>query len=235
MPQRIRLLYKLQCIDTQIATRKRRYNQVQARLGENEALRQARAARDEVQAELTRWRTALRDCELDVAATIAKYQETEALLYGGQVKNPKELGNLEKESQYLQRYRITLEERQIEAMMNVEKLSAACAAAEQACAEMEAQWRQENVELSQEYDGLRQELARLMARRKVVLPQINPYDLEQYEAMRGVKGGIAVIAVRGGICQTCNVEIPQRIIERAKSGQELMYCTGCDRLVYVAD
>ncbi len=233
MPRRVELLYRLQRLDTQINALKRQYQTVQAKLGENRALLHARQTFKTLQDELSTWRAQMRDCELEIEAVKAKRQETEELLYSGRIKSPKELSDLQKESEYLERRRATLEDKLLEAMSRVEELTTRAAIANEELTVLEANWRAENVELAHTYDELRQELIQLLAKRKSAVARVPPDDLEEYESLSKVRGGVAVTVVHQQECQTCRVQVPAHLIDRAREGNELVYCNGCDRILYV--
>lgn len=234
MSTRAESLYQLQRFDTRITVRKRRYDQVKANLGESEALLKTRAALETVRTELAHWQKELRDCELEVTGVDTKQKETYDLLYGGRIRNHKELGDLQKESEYLKRRRASLEEKQLEAMIKVEELVKQTAVANEEYVVVEAAWREENAELAREYQELKQELTQLLAKRKIVARQVSGFDLEEYESLRKVRKGVAVTAVKDQICQTCNVQVPMRLVDKARETDELIYCNGCDRILYVA-
>ena len=234
MSRRAELLYQLQRFDTKIATRKRRYDHVKASLGESEVLIRSRVALEAAQTELAQWQKELRGYELEVAGVVAKLKETQDLLYSGRIKNHKELGDLQKESEYLKRRRASLEEKQLEAMIKVEELVKQAAVASEEYVVVEAAWREENAELAQEYDELKHELAELLAKRKIFARQVSDFDREEYDSLRRVRRGVAVTAVRDQTCQACHVQVPTRLIDRARETDELIYCNGCDRILYVA-
>ena len=235
MPQRARVLYALQRIDTQVALKNRRYREVQANLGESEALRKARATLEATQKAHTHARAVLRDCEIEVTSTADKLKANQERLYGGKVKNPRELGDLQKESEYLKRRKVDLEDRQIEAMMGVDEATTKLAVAQEEHVVAEAAWKQENGDLSKEYDGLRHDLAKLLAQRKAVVKKIAANDMAEYDSIRRLRRGRAVVSVKNGMCLVCNVEVPQRDLERAKQTDDIFYCSGCERILYVPE
>jgi len=235
MPQRARLLYALQRTDTQLALKNRRYREVQAKLGESEALRKARAARDAAEKALSHARAELRDCELEVGSTAAKLKANQDRLYSGRVKNPRELTDLQKESEYLKRRKIDLEDSQIEAMMQLDEATRKAAVAQEEHVVVETAWKEEHGDLSQEYDALRHELAQLLAQRKAVAHQIDADDLAEYDSIRRLRNGRAVVSVKNGVCRVCNVEVPKRDMERARDTDDLFYCSGCERILYVPE
>ncbi len=235
MPRRAQLLYRLQKVDNQLAQKKRRYRQVEARLGESEPLRRARAELKEAREHLARCQATLRDLELQVAGVVEKQQASEKLLYSGRVKNPRELSDLQKEIEYLKRRQAELEDRQLEAMVEVEQATTRLGIASEQYVVVESSWRAENAELGAEYDSLRRELAHLLAQRKGLLRHISETDLAEYNAIRRLRQGVAVVAVRDGACQVCHVSVPRRDLERARQTDELFHCSGCDRILYVPE
>ncbi len=235
MSQRTKVLYALQQIDAQLAREKRRYREVQESLGESEELVEARAAHMEAQAVLSSARGRLRDHELEAEGVTQKLRETEERLYGGRVRNPKELSDLQRESEYLKRRRSALEEDVLDEMMAVERLAAQAEAATERHTQVEAAWSSENADLSAEYDALRQELTELLSKRKSVARHVDESDMAEYDALRRLRGGVAVVAVRNDTCQVCHVQVPMRDVERARDGEMFMYCSGCERILYVPE
>jgi predicted nucleic acid-binding Zn-ribbon protein len=235
MPRRTKLLYTLQRIDNHLTVKKRRYREVQGKLGESEALVKARAALKAANEELTHQRAVLRDRELETASTTAKLEATVERLYSGRVKNPKELTDLQKEVEYLRRRKTDLEDKQLEEMIALEQKTTRAAKANEEYTVMEAVWRTENAQLSQEYEELREELAKLLAQRKRVLKHITASDLDEYDALRRLRRGIAIVAVKNGMCRACNVQVPTRDLERAQQTDDFYYCSGCERILYVPE
>jgi uncharacterized protein len=235
MPQRAQVLYALQRIDTQLTKKKRRYRAVQEHLGESQVLQETRAAMEAAQAELSHWRTQLRDRELEAASIAAKIADTEERLYGGRVKNPKELSDLQKEDEYLKRHKTAVEEKELEEMMTVEELTAKAAVCNEQYTVVEAAWRDENADLHAEYEALRQELTTLLAKRKAVVKHASKKDMTEYDTIRRLRKGVAVVVVRDGTCQLCHVEVPQRDLQRAGSTDDIYHCSGCERILYVPE
>jgi predicted nucleic acid-binding Zn-ribbon protein len=235
MSKRSKVLYALQQIDARLAREKRRYREVQEQLGESEVLVEARTAHIEADAQLSAARGRLRDHELEAEGAAQKFRETEERLYSGRIRNPKELSDLQHESEYLKRRRSVLEEHVLEEMMAVERLASQAKAAAERFAAVEAAWRSENADLSAEYDVLRQELTELLGKRNSLAQYVNETDMAEYDALRRLRGGIAVVAVRDDTCQVCHVQVPMRDVERARDGDTFMYCSGCERILYVPE
>jgi predicted nucleic acid-binding Zn-ribbon protein len=230
---RSHLLYRLQTIDLEIDGGKRRLEEVEAGLGESEELRQARRALQKAEDELNRWRTILRDLELEARSLTAKITSVEKRLYGGRITNPKELASLQNEVSYLKRRRGELEDRQIEAMVEVEEHEAEADSKKASLAEIEAEWNQTQKRLTEERSELEERLAHLQKDRGKVEGTIGAEDLALYGELCGRKGGQAVALLKEGVCQTCMVTLPTSQVQQARSGDSLSFCSSCQRILYV--
>ena len=235
MPKRAQILYTLQRIDIQLAVKKRRYRQIEANLGESEALRTAREGLKQAQEKQAQWRATLRERELEARHVANKLKTDEKRLYSGAVTNPRELQDLQKEVEYLKRRSTNLEDKQLEAMMSTERATTQAAIASEEFVIVEAAWKSENGDLVQEFDTLKRELAHLLAQRKAVAKRISRNDMEEYAALQRLCKGRAVVGVKNGVCRACNVEVPKRDLEKAQTTDALYYCSGCERILYVPE
>jgi predicted nucleic acid-binding Zn-ribbon protein len=235
MPKRAKMLYALQRVDLELARKGRRYKTVEANLGESEALRQTRAKLASAQQAHSHWQAQSKDRDLEAQSLADKLRNETERLYSGRVTNPKELGDIQHEVEYLKRHQAVLENQQLEAMIALEEATTQLAVANEEFVVVEAAWKSENADLHQEYDTLKVELAQLLARRKQVLRAISEKDKNEYNSLQRLRKGIAVVAVHEGRCSACNVSIPKRDLERAAQKDEIMHCSGCDRILYVPE
>ncbi len=235
MPRRAKLLYALQRLDIQLARKGRRYKEIEANLGESEDLRRARAALQAAEQGHAHWRATLLDRELETGSVSEKLRTDKERLYSGQIKNPRELGDLQHETEYLERRQADLEDRQLEAMISLEEATTQLAVANKEFVVIEAAWKAENADLAQEYDTLKQELAQLLAQRKKIVTYVPQGDMSEYDSLRRLRKGVAVVAVQRATCTVCNVAVPQRDVERAAQEDVFYYCSGCDRILYVPE
>jgi hypothetical protein len=235
MPRRAKLLYALQRVDLQLARKGRRYREIEANLGESKELHRARAALQAATEEHAHWRKTLLDRELETGSVSEKLRTDEARLYSGQISSPRELGDLQHETEYLKRRQADLEDHQLEAMISLEEATTQLAIANEEFVVVEAAWKADNADLVQEYDTLKQELAQLLAQRKKIVAHVPQGDISEYDSLRRLRKGVAVVAVQHAICTVCNVAVPQRDVDRAAQEDALYYCSGCDRILYVPE
>lgn len=229
---RSHLLYRLQTTDLEIATGKRRLEEVEAGLGESEGLRQARRALQKAEDELNRWRTTLRDLELEVRSLTAKITSVEERLYSGRVTNPKELANLQDEVSHLRRRKSELEDRQLEAMVEVEEHEAEMGSKKADLAQVYAEWSHTQEQLTEERSALEERLAHLQKERADLEKRVGAEDLALYGELCSRKGGRAVALLEGGVCQACRVALPTSQVQQARSGDSLSFCSSCQRILY---
>lgn len=229
---RSHLLYRLQTIDLEIGNGKCRLEEVQAGLGESDELRQARNALQRAEDELNHWRTTLRDLELETRSLTAKITSVEERLYSGRVTNPKELANLQDEVSYLKRRKGELEDRQLEAMVEVEEHEAEVDGKKASLAQIYAEWSHTQERLTEERSELEARLAYLEKERVELGRTIGAEDLALYGELCGRRGGRAVALLKGEVCQACRVTLPTSQVQQARSGNSLSFCSSCQRILY---
>lgn len=225
-------LYRLQLVDSEIEDRNRRLAEVEAGLGESEDLIRARESVAEAESSLAQRRKRLRALELDVAAVNDKLKMNQERLYGGKVRNPKELTGLQEEAAALHRRRSDLEDSQLELMIAVEEEEAELAERQARLRQIEATWRQEQASLVAEKEQLKLRLAELEQERKQMRAQLPVADLTEYEELRRQCGGTAVVLLKKGICQACGVDVPVSVALAVERGEGRHYCPVCERLLY---
>ncbi len=230
---RSHLLYRLQTIDLEMGNGKSRLEEVEASLEESEELRQARHALQKAKDELSRWQTTLRDLELEAKSLTAKITSVEKGLYSGRVTNPKELANLQNEVSYLKRRKGELEDRQIEAMVEVEEHEVEVDRQKASLAQIEAEWTQTQKRLTEERGELEERLAHLKKERGKAEEMIGAEDLALYRELHSRKGGRAVALLKGEVCQACRVTLPTSRAQQARSRDSLSFCSSCQRILYV--
>jgi predicted nucleic acid-binding Zn-ribbon protein len=227
------LLYELQEIDLELERKREALNQVEDRLGNDEALAQARTALAEDKERVAELERRQRAGEWDVDDLGAKITPLEEKLYGGSVKNPKELLSMEQELESLKAKRRDREDELLDIMEELELARQQFRVKSGEMQELEQEWRRDQEQLMQEQEQLRSDLADLERKREPVLAQIDSISFELYQALRQEKQGIAVAKVKQGRCQGCRIILPMSKLQRPKVGQEPVRCSNCGRILYL--
>jgi len=225
-------LYRLQQVDSQM-------DQIQARLKtihetlENDrelvAATQALAAADSHHKESER---ALRQSENEVESQRIKIEQTEAKLYSGNVHNPKELQDLQMDAASLKRYLATLEERQLETMVNAETTENELHAVKEKLEAVKANLKEQNRDLTEESEVLNKDYERLLSERNAVISDITQQAITTYDQLRKQKRGIAVTAMSDNSCASCGTTLTASLQQSARSASQLFTCPTCGRILY---
>jgi uncharacterized protein len=225
-------LFRLQQIDSQLDRARARLREIQAALEEDSDLRAAQGSLTKKDQELQEASKALRRAEQDVQAQRIKIEQTEASLYGGKIRNPKELQDLQNESAALKRYRDVLEDRQLEAMMIVEEWENAFTAASEALEEVQERVAAQNASLVQEQTGLLKDVERMENERQAAARNLEAPELRIYEQLRLARNGIAVAKVTDRACAACGSTLSAALLSAARSPNQITRCSTCNRILY---
>jgi predicted nucleic acid-binding Zn-ribbon protein len=225
-------LYALQRIDQRLHDIDSRQEQISAILAESERVRQAQDRMDLAQGELVAARAETHAAEQEVTSQKDKIDRNQKALYGGAVQNPKELEDLQMESQSLQRHLATLEDRLLEWMVQLEDVEgeyeSAKAELEEAIAATEAQ----DQDLLDERERLQAEVERLMTEREAALASVGSDELALYEKIKQNVGPVAMALVDEGACSACGLALPGSEEQKVRGGNELILCRQCGRILY---
>lgn len=225
-------LFQLQKLDTQVSTASNRIADIKRLLAENESLVQAQAQLDSTSEKLRGARAKLREIEISVHNKRIKTEQSEAALYGGGVKNPKELQDLQTEIASIKKVILQLEDSELECMVAVEEAEQNFRDDEAKLNLVKAQQAGQSASLLGEMTTLENLLERLNVERKALVSQINPILMDTYTQLRGSKRGIAVVPVEDGCCTACGSTLTAAEIQSARSSTQLVICPMCGRIIY---
>jgi predicted nucleic acid-binding Zn-ribbon protein len=230
----IKSLYELQEVDMRLAATEKSLAEVRARLADNSAVDTARNRLARVQTALDQHSAHRRALEREAEVFNDKLKGLDAKLYGGTVTNPRELEALEKEKAFTKGQQKENDNQLLEAMVALEEGQADKEKLTGDLVRLQAERAASMVELKAEEEGLAGELAELGQERTAKSADIPPVDMARYESLRKSRGGQAIAKVVGGVCQGCRVALPSGELQRVKSGQGVIQCSSCRRLLFVA-
>jgi predicted nucleic acid-binding Zn-ribbon protein len=231
----LRQLYELQELDWTISNREKALSEVRAKLADDAAVAAAMRRLQQLQSQFERSSAQRRDTQLSVQQRQERLKGVDDLLYGGTIKNPRELSAYQQERDILQRQLKEAEDRLLEAMVETEEIETSRDEARQQFAGLESQRAAQNADLLKEQERLEGALGELRQARNGLAPQIPPSELSVYESLLKTRGGHAVAKVERarGICQGCRIAVPASELQRARSSQGLVQCGSCRRILYV--
>jgi predicted nucleic acid-binding Zn-ribbon protein len=225
-------LFRLQQIDSQLDQDRRRLTEIEAILNNNEALNRAQESVKGATEAADRARKDLRKAEEAVQAQRVKIEQTNAALYGGKIRNPKELQDLQNEIGALKRYLSTLEDRQLEAMLALEEAEKQEAAASDELEKIQKEISVLRTNLIQEQIALTQNVKNSEIERQAAVSAIPSEDLDLYEQLRRQRRGVAVARVSDKACSACGTILNAALLHAARSPSQLARCDSCGRILY---
>ncbi len=227
-------LYRLQVIDRRMDRVLFQLDSVRKTLDDDAELRNAFDKVRDAKVQHEAAQKAMRTAEAAAQSQGVKIQQAEASLYGGQVHNPKELQDLQKDVASLKRHLSTLEEHELEAMLGVEhaEKGVLIAAAELETLQASLDARQKDLLASQ--GDLERELGKLTEERQATVNALPAGQLFQYENLRRDKRGLAVAEVLDNSCSACGATLTAAIQQNAHSPSRLVPCPTCSRILYAA-
>lgn len=225
-------LYRLQQVDSQIDRTRVKLDTIQKTLENDIELREAVNRLTNAQTKHHLAHHELKNASAEAHAQKIKIEQTESNLYGGGVQNPKELQDLQKDAASLKKHLTTLEERELEAMVQSE---AADADQQKATTDLEliqARLGNEHKNLIADQADLMKELSRLSEEREAALGPIESNLLQSYEDLRQQKRGVAVTQAVDNACTSCGTILSASLQQTARSQKQLAYCSSCGRIIY---
>lgn len=99
----------------------------------------------------------------------------------------------------------------------------------------EARFNKEKEVKEKEMQRLQQLLDEELGKRKEIEVSVNKKVLSEYERIREMRGGVAVIPVKKYVCQGCYMSMPPQIFNDIKTNNNITYCSHCSRMLYRED
>jgi len=225
-------LYQLQEIDLELESHEQAVKQITSQLGESESVITAQnkvAMEQQGFEELVRQQHSI---EWEIDDVITKLKTVEDELYSGRIRNPKELTNLQHETDGLKSKRNRLEDRALEIMDQVELTTKSIATMNDKLKALETEWQRQQEEMSASLKQHENMLVNLKQKRQSMSAEIDPQAITIYDLLRKQKG-TAVAKVEQGICRGCRISLPVNELQRTKSGG-LVQCSSCGRIMFLA-
>ncbi len=230
-------LYSLQELDLVRAEKQQALDEVRAEIGDESDLQRARQRLAQLDARHSRQEALRRESQRLTDDIETREGAVQNRLYSGAVTNPRELEAIQEEQALLSRQKAEAEDTLLEHMVAAEELQDALTRTQEAVTVLDERRRQRLPRLREQEQALSAEVAALDQRRAGMLPQIPPQMLSTYETLRVSRGGQAVSKIeqsRGmDICGVCRVALPRSDTEKLRSGDSLVLCNNCRRILYM--
>lgn len=225
-------LHRLQQVDLQVSQHETNLAEINRKLSGDEAVQQAEQAAELASKQLHDASQKLKQAEFAVREQQIKISQSESTLYGGKVRSPKELQDLQKEIASLKARLAVLEDQQLEVMIVFEESEKALTTGQSALAQARASFFERSAGWLGQKQQLEHVLERLKSERSAALTLVEKDSLQIYENLRKRKSGVAVTSIKDGSCSVCGASLRPAEIQEARASQNLSYCSNCGRILY---
>jgi predicted nucleic acid-binding Zn-ribbon protein len=224
-------LFALQEIDLRRDARRAVIADIESRLEEPAAVRDARQAVEDSEDDLQGLQRLQRSFDAKLADLDAKIQPLEKKMYDGSVRNPKELTDMQKELDHFKAQRGKLDDEGLELIEAIEQTTRLLSEQKEALQRAEASWQQEKTGLLEQKSVAESDHTLLDEQRGNHTAEMDSGMLGLYESLRTAKSGRAVALVIRGQCQGCRITLPTHLVQRLRGGGLLIQCPNCERIL----
>jgi predicted nucleic acid-binding Zn-ribbon protein len=226
-------LFRLQQIDRELDKSHGRIREIDRLLADDHQVHLSQQRLDNAKKKRFEVEKSLRLAEENVQEQRLKIERSQAALYGGKISNPKELQDLQQESESLNKYLTTLEDLQLEAMLELDNAEASYREASQHHSDVKSEVAAQKAKLSAEKSELLQDIERQGNERQAASANIDTVDLRIYEKLRVQKNNIAVARVLEKTCGACGSTLSASTFSSAQVPTKTTRCSTCGRILYV--
>jgi predicted nucleic acid-binding Zn-ribbon protein len=233
LKDQLRLLLQLQAIDTRVLELKTTIAALPKPL-ENDKLNLAKLERmlaDEKAhlAETERWRN---DQEGLIASEDEAIRKAKSKVQAA--KGSKDYNAANREMDNKRRARSEREDEVLKVLEALEKAKADMESHASHVAKLRERVESEEKRVAEQIAELEVEATQGLVGRDQIAAQIDPPLLLRYEKVHKQRGN-AVVQVRAGVCQGCNMSIPPQLANMLVARKDVQFCPRCNRIIYHAE
>lgn len=127
-----------------------------------------------------------------------------------------------------------LEENVLEIMERVDQNEQTVKDLEEQAKEAQKTFDVEKARLETHFANLTNELTDLDRQQKALADMVEKPLLARYNRLKIMRKGYAVAQLRDGACGGCQLQLPPQLVAEVKRGSELLDCSYCHRILYMA-
>jgi predicted nucleic acid-binding Zn-ribbon protein len=225
-------LFHLQEIDKQIRTLKARVIEIDRALESDQRIIMAESQVDSAKKAQHAAQVKLKGIEELARELSTRIEISEKNLYGGSIRNPKELQDLQHEIAALKRQKSSLEDNQLTAMIELEDAENIYQTRISDLEHIRAAVIEDSSTLIGEKSNAAIILNRLSLERSGILHSIPSNSLDLYETLSISKKGQALAKIDEDSCSACGASLRPSLIQSARSKLSLAYCPSCGRILF---
>jgi len=229
-------LYKIQQLDTEIASTKAQIEKLPEKHHLKEAGEERKSAESAVsllERELGELRLKQHKLDGELEILSGKIAKEEEKLLSGKITNPKELSAIQDEIIFLRKKRDEMETEDLIMLDEIDALRDKVKKEKEKLVAAEESERLAKENYQKELAELQDKIAELERERDELKEQLGDTELvKTYEKLLEEKGGLAVVKMEGGRnCGGCRIEFTRTQIDRFQHEEGIFRCEYCRRIL----
>jgi len=235
MKEQIKVLVKLQHLDTETERIKSALNDVSNRLETLDSnLKEIEQTITKQESVLNELKKEYRDYESDVKINLAKNIKSQEKLRS--VKTNKEYQSLLKEIEDVKARNSLIEDKMIEYLDRIDETEEIIEKKRDDYLQLSDHIKSEKQNIENEAGIDKQKLDKLDMDRKNISSLIDSQLFKKYIVIKEQhNGGLAVVPVKDAVCHGCNVNLPPQLYNELFKYKSLKFCPNCQRIIYLKE
>ncbi|MCL4536305.1 MAG: C4-type zinc ribbon domain-containing protein [Nitrospirae bacterium] len=231
MNEQLRLLIELQKLDSIILSTRLKMDAIPATISSHEGpLKSAEAAYENVKQQHASLEKKKKDKERDIEDIKEKIKKLKQRT--SEIKTNKEYQAQTKEIEKAEKELKSSEDEMLSIMDSIEGSSKVLEIEKGRITEEKAKIEVMKKELEKEVLEWDEEFKKLKKNRKGLTDKIDSGIYNEYMTIMKASRGIAVVEAKDEACQGCNMHIPPQLFVEIKTGDEIINCPQCRRILY---
>lgn len=226
------LLFQIQKIDTEIRQNESRLRELISEINNDSKYLEANKVYQTLLEQLSAIEIQSSDIEKRITDFKNKKQQLSSSLYGGKIQNSKELQDLQKEIESIEKNVSSLEDLQIQKWEEIEIIRAKKDSQESKLSLIKHERLSQVAGSQSMLDFIENEIGRLKIEKKGIRDQISKSFLELYDNLIITKKGVAITKIDESYCSSCGNTLTPSDCQNAKVHSSITYCTNCGRILY---
>jgi len=171
-----------------------------------------------------------RSHEADLQSNASRIESSQSKLRA--VKNNKEYQSLLKEIEDLKSKNSRIEDEMIAFLDRIETSEQRVSLRREEHLRLQAKIAEAKAAIKSESDQSREKLTRLEGSRQDISAALTPKLRDQFNRSKNLARGVAIVAVKNGVCLGCNMNIPPQMYNELQRFDSLKICPHCERIIY---
>ena len=225
-------LYELQQVELAVAARQKALDEIEQQFSHNEAYETAMSSLSSAEQSQAGLEKQYKELDYEAEELRRNIHSLNDKLYGGKIKNPKELLGYEQENESFKARLSKKDDVLLDLMDRIENGRVRITALRGEFKAADEAFSRLKTELTGQKESEKRELDELQARQQDMVSALAKPALASYQNLRSRKGQ-AVVKVEQGRCMGCRVSLSVNELNRVR-GTELVNCSNCGRILYLS-